>query len=99
MKNPIAIAILAFVTSFLGGTYATSIVPTTNEALDRTPTPIVQADKTGNFRFEKSQGAHTAVVIFHTRAFQRSKHRVTRDSRQQTRVDGRPAIGTDGNIP
>ena len=51
------------------------------------------------FQFEKKEGSHTARLVFRTRLFARAKHGSTRVVRGQTMVDGRPAIGTDGNIP
>lgn len=58
-----------------------------------------QSERTETFRFEKKEGPHTARVVFRTRSFARARHRSTRVVRGQTMVDGRPAIGTDGNIP
>ena len=51
------------------------------------------------FQFEKKAGSHVARVVFRTRRFSRAGHRSARVVRGQTMVDGRPAIGTDGNIP
>ena len=51
------------------------------------------------FRFEKKAGSHVARVVVRTKRFTRAGHRSTRVVRGQTMVDGRPAIGTDGNIP
>ena len=58
-----------------------------------------QSKKVETFRFEKKTGSHVARVIFRTRKFTRAGHRSARVVRGQTMVDGRPAIGTDGNIP
>jgi len=58
-----------------------------------------QSKRVETFRFEKKEGPHTARVVFRTRRFTRAGHRSTRVVRGQTMVDGRPAIGTDGNIP
>jgi hypothetical protein len=58
-----------------------------------------QSERLGTFQFEKKEGSHTARVVFRTRLFARARHRSTRVVRGQTMVDGRPAIGTDGNIP
>jgi hypothetical protein len=60
---------------------------------------LAQADKTGTFKFEKKEGSHLVKVVFHTRTFERSRHKITKDETYQTSIDGRPAIGTDGNIP
>jgi hypothetical protein len=60
---------------------------------------LAQANRIGTFRFEKKQGTHKALVIFHTRAFEPSKHKVTKARNYQTIVDGRMARGTDGNVP
>ena len=51
------------------------------------------------FQFEKKAGPHTARVVFRTRRFARAGHRSAKVVRGQTVVGGRPAIGTDGNIP
>ena len=53
----------------------------------------------GTFQFEAKQGSHTAHIIFQTLWFDRNKHRVVIDRRNQTFVDRRPAFGTDGTIP
>ena len=58
-----------------------------------------QSERVETFQFEKKEGSHTARVVFRTRRFTRAGHRSTRVVRGQTMVDGRPAIGTDGNIP
>ncbi len=58
-----------------------------------------QSKSAETFPFEKKAGSHVARVVFRTRRFTRSGHRSTRVVRGQTMVDGRPAIGTDGNIP
>ena len=58
-----------------------------------------QPKRVETFRFEKKEGSHVARVVFRTRRFTRAGHRSTRVVRGQTMVDGRPAIGTDGNIP
>ena len=58
-----------------------------------------QSKRVETFQFEKKEGSHTARVVFRTRLFARARHRSTRVVRGQTMVDGRPAIGTDGNIP
>jgi hypothetical protein len=51
------------------------------------------------YQFEKKEGDHVARVVFRTRVFARARHRSTGVVRGQTMVDGRPAIGTDGNMP
>jgi hypothetical protein len=58
-----------------------------------------QSNRIGTFQFEKKAGSHVARVVFRTRSFTRAGHRSTRVVRGQTMIDGRPAIGTDGNIP
>ncbi len=60
---------------------------------------FAQSKKVEIFRFEKKEGSHTARVVFRTKVFARAGHRSTKVVRGQTMVDGRPAIGTDGNIP
>ena len=58
-----------------------------------------QSKGTETFRFEKKAGPHVARVVVRTKRFTRAGHRSTRVVRGQTMIDGRPAIGTDGNIP
>ena len=58
-----------------------------------------QSKRVETFQFEKKAGSHVARVVFRTRRFTRAGHRSTRVVRGQTMVNGRPAIGTDGNIP
>ncbi len=58
-----------------------------------------QSRRVETFQFEKKAGSHVARVVFRTRRFTRAGHRSVRVVRGQTMVDGRPAIGTDGNIP
>ena len=58
-----------------------------------------QSKRIGTFQFEKKEGSHVARVVFRTRTFTSAGHRSTRVVEGQTMVDGRPAIGTDGNIP
>ena len=58
-----------------------------------------QPKRVETFQFEKKAGSHVARVVFRTKRFTRAGHRSTRVVRGQTMIDGRPAIGTDGNIP
>lgn len=60
---------------------------------------FAQSTETGTFQFEKKEGSHKARVVFRTKVFDRAGHRSTKVVGGQTMVDGRPAIGTDGNIP
>jgi hypothetical protein len=60
---------------------------------------VAQPQGVRTFQFEKKEGARTARLVVRTRLFARAKHPGTRVVRGQTMVDGRPAIGTDGNIP
>ena len=60
---------------------------------------LAQSNKSGTFKFEKRQGSHKASVIFQSRAFAPSKHKITKARDYQTIVDGRLAHGTDGNVP
>ena len=60
---------------------------------------FAQSTETRTYKFEKKEGSHTARVVFRTKVFARAGHRSTKVVRGQTMVDGRPAIGTDGNIP
>ena len=63
------------------------------------PVAVAQVNRVGEFKFDKKQGSHTGLVTFRTQPFQRTKHRVTKDRQSQTIVDGKFALGTDGNIP
>jgi hypothetical protein len=58
-----------------------------------------QTKTVGAFRFSKNQAGHSAVLIVRTKQFLSSNHRISRDNQYQTKVDGRFAWGTDGNIP
>lgn len=58
-----------------------------------------QSKRIGTFQFEKKEGTHMARVVFRTRVFARARHRSAGVVRGQTMIDGRPAIGTDGNMP
>jgi hypothetical protein len=60
---------------------------------------LAQSNRIGTHEFEERQGSHKALVIFHTRAFEPSKHNVRKARNYQTIVDGRLAQGTDGNVP
>ena len=60
---------------------------------------FAQFTETRTYKFEEKEGSHTARVVFRTKVFARARHRSTKVVRGQTIVDGRPAIGTDGNIP
>ncbi len=53
---------------------------------------FAQSKRVGTFQFEKKQGSHKALVIFHTRALADAGRRVTGVERGQTMVDGRPTI-------
>ena len=60
------------------------------------------AGKSGTFRFAKDVGGHKARLVFKTAAFDRSRHRITYGKRLDLRVlevDGRMALGVDGNVP
>jgi hypothetical protein len=60
---------------------------------------FAQPGRITTYQFEKKEGGHTARVVFRTRVFARARHRSAAVVRGQTKVDGRPAIGTDGNMP
>jgi hypothetical protein len=60
---------------------------------------FAQPGRIRTYQFEKKEGDHVARVVFRTRKFTRAGHRSTRVVRGRTMVDGRPAIGTDGNMP
>jgi hypothetical protein len=53
----------------------------------------------GAFKFTKKHAGHSAVVKISTKQFRNSEHRISQDAQYQTRVDGRRAWGTDGNVP
>jgi len=60
------------------------------------------AGKARTFRFVQESGAHKARLAFRTGAFNRSKHRITHSKRLDLMVlavDGRIALGVDGNVP
>ena len=54
-----------------------------------------QGRRVGTFRFEASRGGHVAKVVFRTRAFDTSRHRVE-PGNFQNRIDGRVAYGAEG---
>jgi hypothetical protein len=60
---------------------------------------VAQSSRLGTFEFEKTQAGHRAVVTFRTRTFKPRNHRILKDASYQTRIDGRLARGTDGNVP
>jgi hypothetical protein len=57
-------------------------------------TVCAQDKRIGTFQFER-KGSHTAKVVFKTRAFDRSKHKVEYGN-FHNRVDGRVAYGAEG---
>ncbi len=60
------------------------------------------AGRAGTFRFEDRREGHVSRLVFRTGAFVPSRHRITRGKRLDlsvTEVDGRMALGTDGNTP
>jgi hypothetical protein len=60
------------------------------------------AGKVGTFRFAKDVGGHKARLVFKTAEFDRSRHRITYGKRLDLKVlevDGRMALGVDGNVP
>lgn len=60
---------------------------------------FAQSNGIDTFKFEKKQGTHKALITLDTRAFEPSKHKITKGRNYQTIVDGRLARGTDGNVP
>jgi hypothetical protein len=60
---------------------------------------VAQSSRLGTFKFEKARAGNRAIVTFRTRAFQPRNHKIVKDASYQTRVDGRLALGTDGNVP
>ena len=60
-------------------------------------TAWAQNKRIGTFQFEVKQGSHTARLLLRTIPFDPTKHKVT--TGDQTIIDGRPALGTDGNVP
>jgi hypothetical protein len=63
---------------------------------------FAQSKKVGVFRFSEKAGKHTAELMFRTGAFEPSKHTITYGKRLDLtilEVDGRTALGVDGNVP
>ncbi|HYX72205.1 MAG TPA: hypothetical protein VE732_05500 [Nitrososphaera sp.] len=61
-----------------------------------------QSKKISTFQFTEKRGNHTALLVFRTGAFERSKHKITYGKQLDLtvlEVDGRMALGVDGNIP
>lgn len=58
-----------------------------------------QSNKIRTFKFETKKDSHTAQIIFQTKPFDETKHKVFIDKKNQTFVDKREAFGTDGTIP
>jgi hypothetical protein len=61
-----------------------------------------QSNRVGTYKFVEKVGGHTAQLLFTTAAFDRSKHRITYGKRLDLRVlevDGRMAMGVDGDLP
>ena len=66
------------------------------------PARSAPARKIGTFRFAKDVGGHKARLVYKTAAFDRARHRITFGKRLQQQVlevDGRMALGVDGNVP
>jgi hypothetical protein len=62
----------------------------------------VPAGKVGTFRFEDKREGHASRLVFRTGAFEPSKHRITQGKRMDLsvlEVDGRMALGVDGDNP
>jgi hypothetical protein len=59
-----------------------------------------QSHRVGTFQFIERKNGHIAKIVFKTRAFSRSRHRIA-SSREGLvkRIDGRVPLGTDGGIP
>ena len=51
-----------------------------------------------SFQFVSKKGGHEARVVFSTRPFDRSAHRITKQ-KGCPRIDGRAALGTDCSMP
>jgi hypothetical protein len=60
---------------------------------------LPQDKRFGVFQFEAKRGSHQAHLIVQAIPFNRTKHKVVIDRRNQTFVDTRPAFGTDASIP
>jgi len=56
------------------------------------------AQQKDTFEFVKSNGSHTAKLVIKVRPFVRANHKVETNG-GSTKVDGRFALGTDGNTP
>lgn len=58
--------------------------------------------KNNTFEFVKTEGSHTAKVVFKVKPFAHSKHKLTYSKQLDItvlKVDGRMALGVDGNAP
>ena len=55
---------------------------------------FAQSAQPRTFIFEKRQGRHFAKIVFQSRYFDTSKHKLFIDKTNQTFIDGRPAFGT-----
>ena len=55
--------------------------------------------QTETFDFTTKKGSHRARSVFSVSPFESTKHKVFIRRDNETIVDGRPAFGTDGNIP
>lgn len=61
-----------------------------------------QSEKVGTFQFAEKKGRHAARLVFRTGAFARSRHKITYGKRSDLavlEVDGRAALGVDGDAP
>lgn len=59
---------------------------------------VLAAPVRKSFQFVSKKGGHEARVVFTTRPFDRSAHRITKQ-KGCPRIDGRAALGTDCSIP
>ena len=60
---------------------------------------LAQNKRIGTFQFVEKKGNHTVRIIFRTRPFNRSKHRIASREGLVSKIDGRTPLGTDGNLP
>ncbi len=61
---------------------------------------LAQSKRIGTFEFVEKKANHTAKMIFKTKSFSRSNHKIasSREGLVST-IDGRSPLGTDGNLP
>ena len=53
----------------------------------------------GTFSFETRRGTHVAKIVFRTKSFNRSEHRVIQHPDRCVKIDGHEPLGTDCGMP